>query len=84
MLAAHSFCRIPPRHQRLLSGSPIKAEGLAGLLGPSLVYTWLMAGADPNQCGEKLKKEKTLETYTERLFALTFPVFQQLPSVCSP
>ena len=27
MLTAHSFCGIPPRHQSLLSGSPIKAEG---------------------------------------------------------
>lgn len=27
MLTAHSFCSIPPRHQALLSGRPIKAEG---------------------------------------------------------
>lgn len=34
MLTAHSFCCIPPRHQSLLSDSPIKAEGLASCSSP--------------------------------------------------
>lgn len=37
-LTAHSFCDIPPRHQSLLSGSPIKAEVLAGCSDPPRLY----------------------------------------------
>lgn len=76
MLTVHSFCGIPPRHQSLLSDSPIKVEG-GWLAATALPCLHLVNGGEltPISAGrEKLKRHsRSVSCYfPHRLFS---PIF---------